>query len=311
LPGMASWDLPTGSRLAYVHVQAVGSGREAPIIFLHGGPGFVVLESDVEFYGQLAQDGFDVYLYDQIGSGRSNRLDDVRDYTTGRHVADLEAIRQQIGAEKAILIGQSWGNTLLADYMAAYSEHVAKAIFSSPGVIWDVGRFKANYEGTADSPIETPPPPVRVPLTMLLILRNPTIAEQLFSQQELEAYFNALPTVPNQNYCKGAENKVPVLDVRGFNQYVTRMTFASQETYPDPRPALRQNQTPVLIMRGECEFLPFEVAYEYKQTLPDATFLSIPNAGHGLYSAQPELILNTLRAFLLNQELPIQPYTGD
>ena len=312
LPGMEYWELPTGSRLAYVHVPAVGSGHEAPIIFLHGGPGFVVLESDVEFYGQLAQDGFDVYLYDQVGSGRSNRLEDVRGYTTERHVADLEAVRQQIGAEQVILIGQSWGNTLLADYMAAYPEHVAKAIFSSPGAMWDVGRFKADYSGTANSTIPNPGfPPLRVPLTVVLISRNPLIAQQMLSERELEAYFDTLPTAPNQNYCKGAEDKVPVLDVRGTNQYVNRVTFSSQETYPDPRPSLRQGHTPALIMRGECEFLPFEVAYEYKQTLPNVTFLSIPNAGHALYGAQPDLILSILRAFLLDQKLPIQPFSGD
>jgi len=304
LSGMEFWNLPTGSNLAYVHVPAVGSSRETPVIFLHGGPGFFILESDFKFYGQLAQDGFDVYLYDQVGSGRSNRLVDVGDYTTERHVADLEAIRQQIGAEKVILIGQSWGNTLLADYMAVYPEHVSKAIFSSPGAIWDVKRFKPNYFGTADSPINAALPPWRIPLTVVLIPRNPLIAEQFLSQRELEAYFNSQPTVMNQNYCKGAEDKVPVLDVRGANQYVNRLTFASQETYPDPRPALRQNMTPALIMRGECEFLPAEVAIEYKQTLPNASFVSIPNAGHALYAAQPDLILNTIRAFLLNLDLP-------
>ncbi len=312
LPGMATWDLPTGSKLAYVHVPAIGPGQPTPMIFLHGGPGFLVLESDVSFYGQLAQDGYDVYLYDQVGSGRSIRLEDVNDYTTERHVADLEAVRQQIGADQVILIGQSWGNTLLADYMAAYPEHVAKAIFSSPGAIWDVGRFKADYSGTANSTVsDSGFPPIRMLLTVVLISRNPSIAQQVLSERELEAYFNNLPTSFNQNYCQGAEDKVPLLHIRGSNQYVNRVTFTSQETYPDPRPALRQNQTSALIMRGECEFLPWEVAYEYKQTLPNATFLSIPNAGHALYGAQPELILSVLRAFLSGQELPLSPYTGD
>ena len=308
LPGMAYWNLPTGSKLAYIHVPAAGDAKSTPIVFLHGGPGFLVLPSDVAFYSQLAQDGYDIYLYDQVGSGPSNRLADVRDYTTQRDVADLEAVRQQIGADQIILIGQSWGNTLLADYMDAYPNHVAKAIFSSPGAIWDVGRFKVNYNGTADSVIETTTPPWLVPLTVVFIPRNPLIAEQMLSERGLESYFDSQPASFNENYCKGAEDLVPVLHVRGANQYVNRLIFASQKAYPDPRPALRQNQTPAIIMRGECEFLPMEVAYEYKQTLPNSTFLSIPKAGHALYGAQPELILNILRAFLSDQELPIKPY---
>jgi proline iminopeptidase len=129
LPNMQFWDLATGSRIAYTKITADGESRTTPIIYLHGGPGWVILNSDIAFYSQFAQDGFDVYLYDQVGSGRSARLSDVRQYTTERHVADLEAIRREINAEQVILIGQSWGNTLAADYMAAYPEHVARSSF--------------------------------------------------------------------------------------------------------------------------------------------------------------------------------------
>lgn len=310
LPNMQFWDLATGSRIAYTKITADGESRTTPIIYLHGGPGWVILNSDIAFYSQFARDGFDVYLYDQVGSGRSARLIDVRQYTTERHIADLDAIRQEINAEQVILIGQSWGNTLAADYMAAYPEHVARVIFSSPGALWDVGRFKANYSGVANVTSSGPAlPPLRVLLTVLLVARNPVLSQQIASERDLESYFNTLPssTLIGQNYCQGDEAKVPDIEIRGTNQFVNRLTFASQETYPDPRPALRQNHTPALILRGECEFLPLEVANEYKETLPNATLLPIPNAGHSLYGAQPELTLAVMRAFLLDLPLPLSP----
>ena len=37
--GQRFWELPTGSKIAYVRIPADGRAREAPIIFLHGGPG--------------------------------------------------------------------------------------------------------------------------------------------------------------------------------------------------------------------------------------------------------------------------------
>jgi proline iminopeptidase len=40
------WELPTGSRIAYVRVPAEGRAREAPIIFLHGGPGVPDMRGD-------------------------------------------------------------------------------------------------------------------------------------------------------------------------------------------------------------------------------------------------------------------------
>ncbi len=97
--GQRFWELPTGSRIAYVRVPAEGDVREIPIIFLHGGPGTPDMKGDSEYFGKLAQDGFDVYIYDEVGTGRSSRLEDPRSYTLERDVADLEAIREEIGAE--------------------------------------------------------------------------------------------------------------------------------------------------------------------------------------------------------------------
>jgi len=127
------WELPTGSRIAYLRVPAEGRVREAPIIFLHGGPGVPDMRGDSEYFGRLARDGFDVYVYDRVGRGRSSRLDDPRGYTLERDVADLEAIREKIGAERIVLIGHSYGGTLAAAYASSHPKRVAKIVLSSPG----------------------------------------------------------------------------------------------------------------------------------------------------------------------------------
>src|SRR5215203_5968583 len=129
--GQRFWELPTGSRIAYVRVPAEGRARVAPIIFLHGGPGVPDMEGDARYFGRLARDGFDVYVYDQVGRGRSSRLDDPRDYTLQRDVSDLEEIRAKIDAERVILIGHSYGGTLAAAYAASHPKHVAKIVLSS------------------------------------------------------------------------------------------------------------------------------------------------------------------------------------
>jgi proline-specific peptidase len=135
VPELRFWDLPTGSHLAYVKIPATGDPKPAPVIHLHGGPGVSEMPVAVQFFGRLAQDGFDVYVYDQIGVGRSDRLDDPTQYTVARHVADLDAVRERIGAEQVILIGHSWGARLAATYLTEHAEHVAKVVFSSPGTL--------------------------------------------------------------------------------------------------------------------------------------------------------------------------------
>src|SRR6266699_1310374 len=135
--GVGYWNLNTGSHLAYLKVPAQGRANATPIIMVGGGPGEedVADTSQTQFFGQLAREGYDVYFYDQIGSGLSARLADPGQYTLARHVADLEAIRARIGVQQVILMGASWGGTLVATYMATYPQHVAKAIFTSPAPI--------------------------------------------------------------------------------------------------------------------------------------------------------------------------------
>ena len=111
--GVQYWSVADG-RLAYFHLAATGNvGAHPPIVFLHGGPG-TPGEGLPTGSAQLAAKGYDVYSFDQLGAGRSSRLDDITDYTVDRAVDNLDQVRIAIGAEKMILIGRSWGGSLLA-----------------------------------------------------------------------------------------------------------------------------------------------------------------------------------------------------
>lgn len=61
---------------------------------------------------RLAAAGWNTYLYDQLGAGRSSRLSNPDHYTIARAVADLDAFRQSIGAPRIDLLGYSWGSTM-------------------------------------------------------------------------------------------------------------------------------------------------------------------------------------------------------
>src|SRR6266702_1940165 len=195
--GVRYLNLSTGSHIAYLKVPAQGRANATPIILVGGGPGEedVADTSQTQFFGQLAREGYDVYFYDQIGSGLSARLADPGQYTLARHVADLEAIRARIGAQQVILMGASWGGTLVATYMATYPQHVAKAIFTSPAPIneaeWpDSGSITSRLSAAAQQQYHQTLYTPRFITWYLLGLINPRAAHTLVSDREADAFFN-------------------------------------------------------------------------------------------------------------------------
>ncbi|GGR89260.1 hypothetical protein GCM10010269_30440 [Streptomyces humidus] len=308
-PGVRFWDLPTGSRIAYVHVPAAVKAGPTPVIFLHGGPG--TPGEGVPTGGrELAADGFDVYSYDQLGAGRSTRLRDVTGYTVARQVADLEAIRRTLGADRIILVGQSWGGSLAAQYLAAHGEHVAKAVFTSPGALW--GR---QYPGSsAGEPWNRLSPAQKARLdrlnsapriiaASLLLQINPGAAHALVGDREVDHWMHEVALQgKDSTSCEGAPPTTAHDNPQGF--YSNQMTVRDFERLPDPRPRLRTLRVPSLIMRGECDFIKPAVTAEYQHTLAGSEAVTVKGAGHSISGEQPGRYTAVLRAFLLDEPLP-------
>ncbi|QMU70061.1 alpha/beta fold hydrolase [Streptacidiphilus sp. P02-A3a] len=303
------WELPTGSRIAYVALHPAGAARPTPVIFLHGGPG-TPAEGVPAGGAQLAAAGFDVYSYDQLGAGRSTRLKDVNGYTVARDVADLDAIRRVIGAQRVILVGESWGGSLLAQYLVAHGDHVAKAVFVSPGALW--GRQypgtaagdpwsrlsapeHARYQDLVDQP--------RLLAAALLMDVNPNAAHALVGDDEADHWLHELALAgKDSTTCTGAP-PVPVHDnPQGF--YTNQVTSRDFDRLPDPRPALRAVRVPSLILRGSCDFMRPQVTAEYRSTLPDSQLVLVDGAGHDIAAGQPARYTALLTAFLLGRPLP-------
>lgn len=311
-PGVRFWTLPTGSRIAYVHAPATGKPRTTPVVFLHGGPG-TPGEGIPVGGAALAANGFDVYAYDQLGAGRSTRLSDVTGYTVARHVADLEAIRGVIGADKIIIVGQSWGGSLAAQYLAAHPDHVAKVVFTSPGALWlpalpggDADPWarltpsqKKRYDALTSSP--------RLLAASLLLNINPNAAHALLGDREADERFHELGVVvKDASSCPGAPPRTPHGNRQGF--YVNQITSEDFRAVPDPRPALRRVRVPALIMRGTCDYVRWAATYDYRRTLPDSTLVMVEGAGHAIAGDQPAIYTAVLRAFLLDRHLPLPAY---
>lgn len=305
------WDLPTGSRIAYWHRPAGSPGQLSPVVFLHGGPGAPGGLSPGEAGEVLAEAGFDVYDYHQVGSGLSSRLDDVSLYTVERHVDDLEAIRREIGAERLVLIGGSWGGTLASHYMARYPDRVERAVFASPGAIWSpglAGRDGPVPESDGDEvDVVADAATLRFGVAYYLLQINPRAAHNLAPDEELSGFFQPLlaqiiagdvaPCGEAAEEEASSGRRLPDGWVpAGYGFYAMMVTSASLERSVDPRDGLREVDVPVLVLRGECDRIGRAVHEEYVEVLPNAKLLEVEGAAHSVSASPryPDILLGFL-----------------
>jgi proline iminopeptidase len=118
-----------GVRLWYKVAGQDAGKRGAPLLFLHGGPGYNSYSFEAQAGGALERRLKMIYL-DQRGSGRSERPW-TKAYSIAAMVEDIEALRKQLGVPQLALMGHSFGGTLALEYAAAYPQHVAKLVLVS------------------------------------------------------------------------------------------------------------------------------------------------------------------------------------
>ncbi|WP_314254098.1 proline iminopeptidase-family hydrolase [Streptomyces sp. DSM 40907] len=95
-----------------------GAGRPA-VVVLHGGPGST--HDYLLSLAALADEGWPVVHYDQLGSGGSTRLPDrgADFWTVELFEAELDNLLRELGvADDYVLLGQSWGGMLAARHAA-------------------------------------------------------------------------------------------------------------------------------------------------------------------------------------------------
>lgn len=108
-----------------IYVEECGNPEGLPILFVHGGPGGGCTEDHRRFFDPTI---YRIILFDQRGCGRSKPHICLEGNTTQKLMEDMEKIREQLGIDKWILFGGSWGSTLSLVYAQTYPERVTAMI---------------------------------------------------------------------------------------------------------------------------------------------------------------------------------------
>jgi proline iminopeptidase len=105
-----------------VHVRGNAQSDLPPAIVIAGGPGLAWNYLELP---HAIEERFWLVHPELVGTGAAARLEDPRDYTRARDVADIEAVRVQLDAGEVVLVGHSYGGFVALEYTLAHPQRVA------------------------------------------------------------------------------------------------------------------------------------------------------------------------------------------
>ncbi|WP_036168686.1 alpha/beta hydrolase [Massilia sp. 9096] len=296
LPALAAdksvqlWATHDGRHVAvYRYSAAPANDRHMALVFAHGGPGAYLRDFDRNFFASFAHAGFDVVIYDQFGAGRSP-LGDPTTYTHENNVRDLAAVLARVD-KPTVLIGQSYGATLVTSALSEEEirKHVTHVILSEPG------RLPGSTESTAKSmsekttlapdASETPSRAViaKVAAPRALLANFLPRENRFVKQEELINLYTAdvqrLLIAPG--FCKGDTTLLNSFKAEPFN--LKANVAINRDALAAPTPDLRKMKAPVMLLLGECSYIPRGLAMEYFGTYSIKRSQRILGVGHILW----------------------------
>lgn len=272
-----------------------GDGPRTPLLMVHGGPGF---PSDyMEGFGALG-DERPVFMWDQLGCGRSDRPADVSLWTLERFVAELDAVRQSLAPGSVHVLGHSWGSSLLMEWLVTTRPaNVASVIFAGPCL--SVPRYNADAKQL---------------VATLSQDSQAAIAEAERSGDYQSAAFQA---AYNGEFMGRYVSRTPnwaTLDViqrtgAGMNPAIYGLMWGPSDLECtgtlkefDRTPELASLTLPALFHAAEFDETRPETAREHAALAPNAEFVMIPNSGHLTMIDAPNAANRAIREFLARIE---------
>jgi len=257
-----------GLTLNYV---SVGSGR--PVVLIHGNPGSHE-DYTLALVGRLAQ-SYHVIAFDRPGHGHSGRLDSVE--TTVEVQAEIirEALRR-LSIEKPVLVGHSWGGSLVLAAATAYENDLSGIVLLAPAAFPTV-----SIEWWSLLP--------HVPVLGKFFVKTlaPLVGRSLVKESLKEAYH---PQDVHDDYAERSVELWTQPDQIRACAYDERTLRASLKTISQHYSRIKM---PVAIVTGSGDRIlePGKHAYPLQKAIKHAKLVVLPDTGHQLPQTRPEAVI--------------------
>lgn len=271
----------------YVDIQGgkvwygvMGAGDATPLLCLHGGPGGT--SKSFLSLAKLSKER-PVILMDQLGSGLSSFHEDSTLLTVENFVEQVKAVKEALNLNEFYLMGHSWGTALALEYYTAYPDGVKGIVFNSP--------YFSTSTWIKDTDILVSSLPDTIQEAIAVAEANYEFESQAY-KDAMDVFFKNFLVRKDKDYWPTLSYQLidPAYDsveVKG-NSYIYNYMWGPSEFSPtgtlldyENTDALKAISVPVLFTTGEYDEARPETVEHYTSLVGNATFITIPDAGHG------------------------------
>ena len=246
-------------------------GIGLPVIFLHAFPLNRTMW-DGEIAALLDEQRYRLVSLDWRGFGESDIVGEIT--TMDVLAGDVVALMDHLGIEKAVLCGLSLGGYVAFACLRQYAPRIAGLILADTRPAADTPEARANRENVARL-AETSGTTAIADLLLPRLISDYTRLHEPLVETRLRQMINAA-TVPG---------------IAATSRGMALRAEASD--------LLAGISCPTLVVTGEQDaVIPLSESQAYASSIPDAQFVTIPNAGHLSNLEQPDIFLTNISSFL-------------
>jgi pimeloyl-ACP methyl ester carboxylesterase len=259
---------------ARLHVVIKGSGQ--PVVLIHGNPGSC--QDWSRLYGPLAS-RYQAIAFDRPGHGHSERPNH-EDITVAVQARLLHATLKELGVERPILVGHSWGGALALIYALIYPQALSGVVLLAPAL----------YDGEDGVSFLTKLPAIPVIGDIVNFLFTPLLGAWVV-REDLKKAFAPHP-VP-RNYLKTVlsewtrPRKVKWYSVDDALLNADLRNFSTQYS------GLR---LPITIVTGDSDLIvpAEENSGRLHRELPHSELMVLANTGHQIHVTCPDAVVEAI-----------------
>ncbi|MDR0125749.1 alpha/beta fold hydrolase [Bacillus zhangzhouensis] len=272
---MVKFKLSETYHSTYGNVKYAVSGEGPPLVLVHGTPWSSFNWRHI--IPGLSQ-WFKVYYYDLLGYGKSEKKE--MDVSLGVQNKILNELLDHWGLNNPIIVGHDFGGTTTLRTHLLNNRSFKKMILIDPVAIapWGseffshVNHYEKAFQGLPDY-----------------------IHESVISTYVQGAMFREMDT----DTLKGI--KEPWLGHVGKEAFYRQIAQASQKYTDEIESLYDEVCVPTLIIWGEEDtWIPIEKGEQLSGKIPDASYVTISNAGHLVQEDQPSILLAHILKYALD-----------